>query len=189
MLSSIVNLIEAYPYAWIMVSLLLIAVLLLLAWLRRDAADYNFSSQGLRVSKTQIGLHRQELTDLAAKLGRDVFKTDATYQLRARHMLKEHERIRQSVAESAQVIKEVGLALHTIEEEYERSKAHLQSPQAREALRQATARVISDVMASCKDGSQLTISFWLDSERQHSQNGQGEREHSQNGRGHEKAVH
>lgn len=173
MLGQMLNDLHAQAPLLIVTSLLLIGLILLRARLRRDVADHNFRSQGLRVSQNQVNLHRQELIDLAAKLGRDIFKTDASYQIRARQMLKEHERIRQSISESPLVIKEVGIALQKIEEEYERGKTRLKSPQAREALRLAAARVINDVMASCKDGGQSAPSFWLDSEYEYSRNGVG----------------
>ncbi|MEP7284282.1 MAG: hypothetical protein ABI947_00780 [Chloroflexota bacterium] len=116
--------------------------------IRPDRVERVFSRAGVKFNPRQADHLRQEITKIAldTEFKQAIDENRQATELAALH--REKERILSLVQNTPGVVKEVGQALHEIEQAYERGMRTVKSEQAREGLRLTAEKQINDVLVS-----------------------------------------
>lgn len=112
-----------------------------------DKANIEFWVKGIWAGK-KADEHRKNLAEIIAQESSRAQKAIADQALRIQQVNFERERIKHLVQTHPKLVREVGLALESVEREYLKSLKVIKSEQAKEVLRLATQQRISGLLAS-----------------------------------------
>jgi hypothetical protein len=112
-----------------------------------DKVNIMFWLKGIWAGK-KADEHRKELAEIIAQESSNAQKAIANQALRIQQMNFERDRIKHLVQTHPKLVKEVGLALESVEREYLNSLKVIKSEQAKEVLRLATEQRIRSVLSS-----------------------------------------
>jgi len=144
---------------------LLIATVVLLILLLRivkkwpDRAKRAFQRAGIRVSNKKVEELRLDLANITANAARQGLQNVTGLQVKIENIRHERKKVKHLVRASPLLVKEVGKALVALEREYKTSVKKVKSESAREVLRCAAEKGMSDILQSLNSTPSKLPSF------------------------------